>query len=81
MREMRTKNEMRSEAIVPVEMNHIRFYFSQLEKMQKALNNEQMGKLVFAVYRYALTGKREDVDGDILYPYEECCYKIDRNRI
>lgn len=59
-------------------MNHIRFYFTQIEKYEKVLNNEQMGRLFFAVARYAETGIKEEVQGDILYPYDEAVYKIDK---
>lgn len=62
------------------EMNHLRFYFSQIEKYRKALNNEQMGRLFFAIYDYAVTGKKSEVGGDILYPYDEGVYKIDMLR-
>lgn len=60
------------------EMNHIRFYFGQIEKYNKVLNNEQMGRLFFAIADYAMTGNKQDVDGDILYPYEEAVYKVDK---
>ena len=58
------------------ELTHIRFYFSQIDKYRKALNNEQMGRLFFAIADFALSGKKQEVDGDILYPYEESVYKI-----
>ena len=58
--------------------NHIRFYQSQIDKYEKCLNNEQMGRLFFAVARYAETGIKEEVQGDILYPYDEAVYKIDK---
>lgn len=64
----------------PKELNHIRFYFAQIEKYEKALNNEQMGRLFFAIANYAQTNVKQDVDGDILYPYEEAVYKIDKAR-
>ena len=60
------------------EMNHIRFYFSQIDKYKKCLNNEQMGRLFFAIAEYAMTGKRPEVAGDILYPFDESAYKIDQ---
>lgn len=60
------------------EMNHIRFYFNQIDKYKKAMNNEQMGRLFFAIASYAMTGVRPEVDGDILYPFDEAAYKIDR---
>lgn len=60
------------------EMNHIRFYFNQIDKYKKTMNNEQMGRLFFAIASYAMTGARPDVDGDILYPFDEAAYKIDR---
>lgn len=63
------------------EINHIRFYFSQIEKLKIALNNEQMGRLFFAVADYAMTGKKQRVDGNIIFPYGECCYQIDRRRM
>lgn len=60
------------------EMNHIRFYFNQIDKYKKVMNNEQMGRLFFAIASYAMTGVRPEVDGDILYPFDEVAYKIDR---
>lgn len=60
------------------EMNHIRFYFPQIDKYKKVMNNEQMGRLFFAIASYAMTGVRPEVDGDILYPFDEAAYKIDR---
>ena len=60
------------------EMNHIRFYFNQIDKYKKAMNNEQMGRLFFAIASYAMTGVRPEVDGDIIYPFDEAAYKIDR---
>lgn len=63
------------------EINHIRFYFHQIEKLNMALNNEQMGRLFFAVADYAMTGNKQPVDGDIIFPYSECCYNIDKRRM
>ena len=63
------------------ELTHIRFYFQFVEKLNRALNNEQMGRLFFALADYAMTGQREPVDGDILFPYSEGCYNIDRMRM
>lgn len=63
------------------EINHIRFYFAQIEKLNRALNNEQMGRLFFAVADYAMTGQKQPVDGDIIFPYGECCYQIDKRRM
>lgn len=63
------------------EINHIRFYFAQIEKLNRALNNEQMGRLFFAVADYAMTGQKQPVDGDIIFPYGECCYHIDKRRM
>lgn len=60
------------------EMNHIRFYFNQIDKYKKVMSNEQMGRLFFAIASYAMTGVRPEVDGDILYPFDEAAYKIDR---
>ena len=59
-------------------INHIRFYFSQIERLEKALNDEQMGKLFFALARYARTFKREEMDPDLVFPYAELCYAMDR---
>lgn len=63
---------------IPTEINHIRFYFNQIDKLKKVLDNEQMGRLFFAVADYAMTGVKADVEPDILYPYEECCFKVDK---
>lgn len=63
---------------IPTEINHIRFYFNQIDKFVKVLNNEQMGRLFFAVANYAMTGVKADVEPDILYPYDECVYNIDK---
>lgn len=60
------------------ELTHIRFYFPQIDKLRKALNDEQMGRLFFAVADYARTGTMQDVPGDILYPYEECVRSVDK---
>lgn len=38
------------------EINHIRFYFNQIDMLSRALNNEQMGRLFFAVANYAMGG-------------------------
>ena len=62
------------------QINHIRFYFSQIDRLQKALNDEQMGKLFFTLARYARTFKREEVDPDLVFPYTELCYAIDKSR-
>ena len=59
-------------------ISHIRFYFDQIERLEKALNDEQMGRLFFALGRYARTGKREDVRADLVFPYTELCYAIDK---
>lgn len=64
----------------PVEINHIRFYFSQIDLLKKVMTNEQMGRLFFAVANYAMTGVKSDVDADILYPYEDCCFKVDKQK-
>ena len=64
----------------PAEINHIRFYFGQIEKLRKVLDNEQMGRLFFNLADYAMGGERREVEPDILYPYEELCYKIDKAR-
>ena len=63
------------------EINHIRFYFPMIERLNMALNNEQMGRLFFAVADYAMTGKKEMVDGDIIFPYGEICHHIDKRRM
>lgn len=63
------------------EINHIRFYFSMIERLNMALNNEQMGRLFFAVADYAMTGEKQQVEGDIIFPYSECCRMIDRTRM
>lgn len=62
-------------------MNHVRYYFNQIERLEKALNDEQMGRLFFAVARYARTGKREDVSADLIFPYSELCYAFDKARM
>ena len=64
--------------VIPTEINHIRFYFNQIDKLKKVLDDEQMGRLFFAVANYAMTGVKADVEGDILYPYEDCCFKVDK---
>ena len=63
------------------QINHIRFYFNQIERLEKALNDEQMGKLFFALARYARTFEREEVDTDLVFPYTELCYSIDKTRM
>lgn len=63
------------------EINHIRFYFTQIEELNYALNNEQMGRLFFAVADYAMTGNRQTVDKDIIFPYNKCCYNVDKFRM
>ena len=62
-------------------MNHVRYYFNQIERLEKALNDEQMGRLFFAVARYARTGKREDVSAELIFPYTEMCYAFDKARM
>ena len=62
------------------QINHIRFYFNQIERLEKALNDEQMGKLFFALARYARTFEREEVDQDLVFPYTILCFAIDRSR-
>lgn len=59
-------------------ITHIRLYLNRVEQFRAALTNEQMGRLVFAVADYARTGKRQNVEGDILIPYSELCYGLDR---
>ena len=63
------------------EINQIRFYFPQIEKLKMALNDEQMGRLFFAVADYAMTGKKQPVPADLIFPYSECCYHVDRARM
>ena len=67
--------------VMQKELTHIRFYFSMIERLNRALNNEQMGRLFFAVADYAMTGKKAPVDGDIIFPYSELCWQIDKNRM
>ena len=59
-------------------ITHIRLYLNRIEQFRAALNNEQMGRLVFAVADYVKTGERESVDGDIVIPYSEMCYALDK---
>lgn len=63
------------------EINQIRFYFPQIEKLKMALNDEQMGRLFFAVAEYAMTGKKQPVSTELIFPYGECCYHVDRARM
>lgn len=63
---------------VPTKINHIRFYFNQIDKLKRALNAEQMGRLFFAAANYAMTGVKDDVEPDILYPFNECIHNIDK---
>lgn len=62
----------------PKQVNHIRFYFSEIERLRKALNNEQMGRLFYALADYAESGIKKDVEGDILFPYEQIVYRIEK---
>lgn len=68
-------------AVPKKELTHIRFYFQFIEKLNRALTNEQMGRLFFALADYAMTGTKEPMDGDIIFPYSEGCYNIDRMRM
>ena len=58
-------------------ITHHRWYFDDANKYAKLLNAEQMGRLFFAVMRYAETLKMEDVEADIVFPYYEQCKKVD----
>jgi len=59
--------------------NHVRFYFNQLDRLKRCLDNEQMGRLFFAVMDYGQTGERDEtVEDDIRWPYEDFCDRIDR---
>lgn len=62
----------------PRELTHVRFYFKQIDMLKEALNNEQMGRLFFALADYAETGVRESVGGDIIFPYNMLCNSFDR---
>lgn len=62
-------------------VNHVRYYFTQIERLEKALNDEQMGRLFFAVARYARTGKKEEVSPELIFPYSEMCYAFDKSRM
>ena len=62
-------------------LSHIRFYYTQIERLEKALNDEQMGKLFFALARYGRTGEREEVDQDLVFPYTELCHTMDKTRM
>ena len=60
------------------ELTHVRFYFKQIDMLKEALNNEQMGRLFFALAEYAQTGVEVDVGGDILFPYHMMCNSINK---
>ena len=62
-------------------ITHIRYNMGQIERLEKALNEEQMGRLFFAVARYARTGKKEEVERALVFPYGELCYNIDKLRM
>ena len=49
--------------VQPKELTHVRFYFKQIDMLKEALNNEQMGRLFFALAEYAQTGVEKDVGG------------------
>lgn len=62
-------------------MTHNRFYWSQIDKYRAALNDEQMGKLLFAAADYAQTGQKEPMDDKaLIFPYGELCYQIDKQK-
>lgn len=63
------------------EINHIRFYFQQIDKLRAALTDEQMGHLFFAVADYAMTGHRQEVEPALIFPFGELCYSIDKRRM
>lgn len=64
----------------PGDLNHVRYYFKQIDMLRQALNNEQMGRLFYAVADFAQTGVRTDVEGDILFPYHTMCNAVDKAR-
>lgn len=61
-------------------ITHIRFYFGQIDMLERALNNEQMGRLFFAVADYAQTGEYKVMDGPLVFPYEMLVRAIDKGR-
>ena len=60
------------------EIKKIQFYFPQIQEFRLALTDEQMGHLFFAVADYAMTGERQEVERELIFPYSRCCYNIDR---
>ena len=58
-------------------VSHVRFYFNYAANLEKELNNEQMGRLFFAVARYGETGVTEDVGDDIQQTYINYCRWFD----
>ena len=64
------------------EMTHVKYYFNQIDRLERALTDEQMGHLFFAVARYARTGKKEEMDdAALVFPYSEICYAIEKIRM
>lgn len=62
------------------DITHIRFYFPLINDLRRALTDEQMGRLFFAVADYAQTGEPQNVSGDIIFPYNECIRSVNNAR-
>lgn len=65
----------------PREITHIKYYMNQIERLEKVLSEEEMGRLFFAVGRYARTGEREEMEASLIFPYNEFTRAIDKTRM
>lgn len=65
----------------PKEITHIKYYMNQIERLEMVLSDEEMGKLFFAVGRYARTGEKEDMERNLIFPYNELTHAIDKQRM